>query len=84
MVGHQFKLEFSNNLEVIATLISEGMGLGILPERVANNSKKPLQRLAEPLATITDELCLVHRADAQNNVVSQKLRHEIKALLTEK
>ncbi len=82
-VNHQpFRLECSNNLEVIATLVAEGMGLGILPERVAKSSKKPLIKLGA-FATVADELCLIFRADAQNNVTSQNLRTQIKVILTE-
>lgn len=80
---YNFRLEYSNNLEVIASLIAEGVGFGILPERVAKNSKKPLRRLIELAARVTDELCLVHRADAQNNEVSRRISHEIRTLLAE-
>ncbi|SFD19075.1 LysR family transcriptional regulator [Pseudoalteromonas denitrificans] len=78
-----FRFEFSNNLEVIATLVGEGMGLGVLPERVAQNNKKILQRFSDSCATVSDELCLVYRADAQKSDISQKLRLEIKTLLKE-
>ena len=80
---HQFKLEYSNNLEVIASLVAEGMGLGLLPARVAKRNLKPLLPLGESIARVTDELCFVHRADAQNNSVSLKLRREIKSILAE-
>ena len=80
---YNFRLEYSNNLEVIASLIAEGVGLGILPERVAKNSKNPLRRLIEPMAKVTDELCLVHRADVQNNELSRRISHEIRTILAE-
>ncbi|MDE1465551.1 LysR family transcriptional regulator [Spartinivicinus poritis] len=82
-IPHLFKIEFSNNLEVIAALVANGAGFGILPERVAKASHKPLHKLDESYATVIDELCLVYRADAQNNAISQKLRHEIKMMLSE-
>lgn len=82
-IPHQFRIEFSNNLEVIAALVANGAGLGILPERVAKTSHKPLRKLDHSNATVIDELCLVYRADAQNNATSQQLRHEIKMMLSE-
>jgi LysR family transcriptional regulator, cell division regulator len=80
---YNFRLKYSNNLEVIASLIAEGVGLGILPQRVAKNSMKPLQRVAEPMVHITDELCLVHRGDTQNNDVSRRISHDIRGILTD-
>ena len=82
-IPHPFKIEFSNNLEVIAALVASGAGFGILPERVAKAIYKPLRKHDDAYATVIDELCLVYRADAQNNAVSQKLRHEIKKMLSE-
>ncbi|MCX4029149.1 LysR family transcriptional regulator [Endozoicomonas sp. SM1973] len=82
-IPHLFKIEFSNSLEVIAALVANGAGLGILPKRVAKVSHKPLRKLDDVNATVIDELCLVYRADAQSNAISQKLRHEIRMILSE-
>ncbi|CAH9053678.1 Hca operon transcriptional activator HcaR [Pseudoalteromonas holothuriae] len=79
----QFQIEHSNNLEVIASLVAQSVGLGILPERVANKCPQPLRRYPHSDDVVMDELCLVHRADIQKSAASQHLKLAIKSLLTE-
>ena len=56
----------SGNLEVIADLTASGVGVGILPRRVATRRGMPeLRPLGDGLPVFRDTLCLVHRADAQ-------------------
>ncbi|OHU84985.1 MULTISPECIES: LysR family transcriptional regulator [Pseudoalteromonas] len=78
-----FQVEHSNNLEVIACLVAKGIGLGILPQRVAKKSSEPLHRYEHNDAMVIDELCLIHRFDIQNSTVSHNLKQEIKAVLSE-
>ncbi|WP_105170052.1 LysR family transcriptional regulator [Pseudoalteromonas sp. T1lg23B] len=80
---NKFQVEHSNNLEVIACLVAKGIGLGILPQRVANKSSEPLHRYEHNDAMVIDELCLIHRFDIQNSTVSHNLKQEIKAVLYE-
>ncbi len=55
----------SSNLEVILELCSAGVGVGLLPSRVAARaqSKKPLQHYKKDWPRFEDRLCLVYRAD---------------------
>ncbi|BBN83782.1 LysR family transcriptional regulator [Pseudoalteromonas sp. A25] len=78
-----YQVEYSNNLEVIASLVAKGIGAGVLPERVAKKCAEPLRRIEQNNAMVIDELCLIHRFDIQNSTVSQNLKHEIKHVLAE-
>ncbi|KNC65760.1 LysR family transcriptional regulator [Pseudoalteromonas ardens] len=71
----------SNNLEVISTLVANGLGLGILPERVARRAPAPLATYNSKIKPVQDELCFIYRADKQNHAVSVQLHREIKRLL---
>ncbi len=64
----------SSNLEVIADLTAAGVGVGILPSRVAtrNNSQK-LKPLDKHLLVFRDKICLVYRADFQKTTGSQTI-----------
>lgn len=73
----------SSNLEVIATLISEGVGIGILPTRVATKSLHlDLKPLAHLDIKYTDQICFIYRADAQSSsssrIVSKSLIESLK------
>ncbi|MFM8314936.1 MAG: LysR family transcriptional regulator [Deltaproteobacteria bacterium] len=72
----------SSNLEVIASLVNSGAGVGILPTRVARNESlnlnlKPIKNSPEFL----DRHSLIFRADAQKSKANRSLAHEIEAFL---
>ncbi|RZM73148.1 LysR family transcriptional regulator [Pseudoalteromonas rubra] len=73
----------SNNLEVISALVASGLGLGILPERVARRAPAPLTTYSTKIKPVPDELCFIYRADKQNHAVSSQLHREIKQLLSD-
>jgi DNA-binding transcriptional LysR family regulator len=55
----------SSNLEVITHLVASGAGVGILPGRVAGQSKVPLKKLkTSPI--FKDEICVVYRVENKN------------------
>jgi DNA-binding transcriptional LysR family regulator len=63
----------SSNLEVIASLVAAGSGVGILPGRVAGrNQEQKLRRLGGG-PKYADRICLVYRADAQKTRASKNL-----------
>ncbi len=69
----------SGNLEVITDLTASGVGVGVLPRRVATriNSYK-LRPLDNRLPVFKDKICLVYRADAQKTKGSQTIIESIK------
>lgn len=74
----------STNLEVITDLTASGVGVGILPRKVATriNSQK-LKPLDERLPVFKDKICLVYRADTQKNygsrIVIEAIRSSFRA-----
>lgn len=52
----------SDSLEVIASLISSGAGVGILPSRVANVFSDNLEKISS-LASFQDEIAFIYRSD---------------------
>ena len=70
----------SSNLEVIASLVEQGCGVGILPGRVAKrvaNGKLKLFDKSSP--SIQDVICLVFRADAQKSKASRSITQRIES-----
>lgn len=54
----------SQNLEVVAKLTESGVGIGILPTRVAKSAAaSKLMSLSSELGSFKDKICLVYRAD---------------------
>ncbi|MGE0171926.1 MAG: LysR family transcriptional regulator [Oligoflexales bacterium] len=69
----------SSNLEVITDLTASGVGIGVLPKRVATRiSTQKLKPLDERLPYFRDEICLVYRADLQKTKGSQTIIDAIK------
>jgi LysR family transcriptional regulator, cell division regulator len=72
----------STNLEVIASLVSHGAGLGILPGRVATRiQSQGLKKAGPNLPVYHDEVCLVFRADAQKSKASKVIIDTIRTKL---
>lgn len=61
----------SSNLEVISSLAKAGLGVGILPERVAK--PQGLKSLSPDFPVFQDELYLAYRADLQTTVASRAI-----------
>jgi DNA-binding transcriptional LysR family regulator len=70
----------SSDLEVIADLTATGVGVGILPKRVATRIiAQKLRPLGDGLPVLKDSICLIYRADAQKTNGSRILIHAIKS-----
>jgi LysR family transcriptional regulator, cell division regulator len=69
----------SSSLEVITDLTASGVGVGILPKRVATRiSVQKLRPLSDCLPTFKDKICLIYRADAQKTYGSRIIADAIK------
>ncbi len=78
----QKKMEFgrtitSSSLEVIANLVVDGAGIGILPGKVAGRYKGQGIKKVNNAPQFHDRICLVYRADAQNSGTGRYLGKEI-------
>lgn len=68
----------SSNLEVIASLVASGAGVGILPGRVASRiAEYDLVPLSEKLPHFTDTICLVYRADTHLTDAAKQLARQL-------
>ncbi len=61
----------SENLEVIAKLTSLGVGIGILPERVAKQHKN--LSLLKDSPYFLDRICLIYRKEKQKSIASKTI-----------
>ena len=62
----------SSNLEVIAKLVSEGAGFGLLPDRVAAlEGNRDLAPVDLSLPEFSDRICLIFRRDAMRTAASK-------------
>jgi len=71
----------SSSLEVITGLVSKGIGVGILPTRVATRLKEYNLKLFDPSIFFADKICLVYRPDVQKSGASKMLAKRIFELL---
>jgi len=70
----------STNLEVIAEMVAAGVGIGILPTRVATrDAGHRLKPVKGSLPVFKDNICLVYRADTQKNQGSKVFIEAIKS-----
>ncbi|MGZ3768665.1 MAG: LysR family transcriptional regulator [Bdellovibrio sp.] len=70
----------SSDLEVISELTASGVGVGILPKRVATRiSIHKLKPLDEKLPVFKDKICLIYRVDAQKTYGSRIIIDAIKS-----
>ena len=72
------RLVETKSLELAADLTAHGAGVGVLPTRVAQQARKPLQRI-EGLPVFRDEICVVIRKDMKNVAAVRYLVAQIKA-----
>lgn len=68
----------TNNLELIAELVKNGAGIGILPTRVANFSSNTKLKKIDDAPEYLDELCLIHRFETKNIKSVQVIKDHIK------
>lgn len=72
------------NFNVVANLVKAGVGIGVLPGRIAAfHSEFEIRPLAGEILNIQHEICLVYRVDVQRSTASRQFAHELEALLTE-
>lgn len=62
----------SSNLEVIATLVASGCGIGILPERVMKSNQSADVRPIMDAPIFKDRVCLIYRVGTQDSLVAKK------------
>ena len=70
----------SSNLEVVRSLTAEGIGLGILPKRVALNEGFSLKPTDPSLPSYQDSICLVYRADTPKTKAHRTIVSAMKTL----
>jgi LysR family transcriptional regulator, cell division regulator len=69
----------TSNLEVIADLTSSGVGVGLLPSRVALRQKSyKLQRASGNWPEFSDQISLVYRADMQKTRAAKAISQAIR------
>ncbi|NBT58454.1 hypothetical protein EBT16_06690 [bacterium] len=72
----------SSSLEVIASLVNSGAGVGVLPTRVAQNEALRLDLKAVKNAPeFQDRHSLIFRADTQTSKANRQLGREIEQIL---
>ncbi len=77
--GLTFKRSITtSSLEMVNMLTMAGLGIGILPARIADKSLKPWD---DALPFVSDRHCLVYRADAQASSAARMLGKELLRLL---
>jgi len=70
----------SGSLEVITDLTKSGVGVGLLPQRVAlKNKSYNLKLLDKSLPCFKYKICLIYRADIQKTMTSRTIIDAIKA-----
>ncbi|MCB0416701.1 MAG: LysR family transcriptional regulator, partial [Bdellovibrionales bacterium] len=78
--GRRFqRILHSPNLEVIAVLVAEGQGVGILPGRVAGRIPSMKLKPLPDSPKFIDKHCLIFRADAQKSRASRSIARFIEA-----
>ena len=69
-----WKVTESTSLELVRALVIEGVGIGILPERVAKAGKVHLELYDKTLPTPRDEIYVIHRSDTLKSQAGRVLR----------
>ncbi len=70
----------SSNLEVISSLVQEGCGVGILPERVIKRAQaEGIKKWGANAPVFQDRICLVFRQDSQSTESARTIISAIKA-----
>ncbi|NCN26776.1 LysR family transcriptional regulator [bacterium] len=69
----------STSMEAIASMVEAGIGIGILPFRVAKQCSSKLKVVSEKLPFFEDRHCLVYRADAQKSAAASAIVAAVKS-----
>ena len=69
-----WKITESTSLELVRGLVAEGVGVGILPERVAKAEETNLELFDKSLPTYADEIFVIHRYDTLKSRAGSLLR----------
>lgn len=77
--GLEFAREItSSNLEVIASLVASGAGVGVLPGRVATRiAEYQLKSAGKQYPTFADTICLIYRSDSHTSQAARLLARSI-------
>jgi DNA-binding transcriptional LysR family regulator len=70
---HDWKWIHTESLELIRTLVTQGIGVGILPERIAKAESDTLAIYDADLPSYSDEIYLVYRKEALKSMAGQAL-----------
>jgi DNA-binding transcriptional LysR family regulator len=71
----------TSNFHVVANLAAAGVGIGVLPERVARLLGTKLRPLPRELLHVPHEISLIYRPDAQRSPASRQFARELEELL---
>lgn len=71
----------SSSLEIIRALVADGIGIGILPEKVALAEKSRLELFDSSLPTFHDEIYVAHRSETLKTEAGSVLRSVAKMVL---
>lgn len=70
----------TSSLEVVAQLTAEGVGVGIIPERVLKAmTGEPCQLYSKDAPEFKDTICLVYKKENQNTMAAKVISDSIKA-----
>jgi DNA-binding transcriptional LysR family regulator len=70
---HDWKIVDSTSLEVIRTLTAEGLGIGVIPQRVAMPNDFKLEIYNHKLPVRNDEIFLVYRKEMMTSLGAKEL-----------
>jgi DNA-binding transcriptional LysR family regulator len=70
---HDWKIIDSSSLEVVRTLTEEGLGIGVIPERVAAPNQYKLEVYNAQLPIRSDEIYLVYRKEVMASRAAKEL-----------
>ena len=75
-----YKITETTSLELVRALTAEGLGIGIIPERVAQAGVRPLELFDKTLPTPRDEIYGIHRSDTLKTEAGKVIREVAKVL----
>lgn len=81
--GIQFEMQYPiPNLELIAKFVYEGVGIGILPEKVIKNYYPEATRIYSPqIKPFQDQICFVYSLENKSNIALSSIKMTIKKII---
>jgi len=74
----------ATNFALVARLVAAGAGIGILPNRVAVAlGTAGMRPLSQDLTSLSHDICLIYRSDAQRSPAGRRLARDIEKTLRE-